>query len=81
VVTEAGRQPWAINGVLRTSDAVTPAGGIHAMFFLFTVLYLLLAGTVVFLLRRLGRSEAGGLHGPQEVQDVQPAPEPSPSFA
>ena len=52
-VTEVGRQPWVIHGVMRTSDAVTPAAGVPAMFLAFTVLYLLLGGTVIVLLRRL----------------------------
>src|SRR2546423_10765802 len=27
LVTEIGRQPWLVTGVLRTADAVGPAGG------------------------------------------------------
>jgi cytochrome d ubiquinol oxidase subunit I len=38
VVTEAGRQPWVINDVLRTSEAVTPASSVPATFFGFTLL-------------------------------------------
>lgn len=52
-VTEAGRQPWIIHGVMRTKDAVTPASGVPEMFLAFTVLYLVLGVTVVILLRRL----------------------------
>jgi cytochrome d ubiquinol oxidase subunit I len=52
-VTEVGRQPWIIQGVMRTSDAVTPAAGVPAMFAAFTLLYLVLGVTVVVLLRRL----------------------------
>lgn len=56
-VTEVGRQPWIIHGIMRTSDAVTPAEGVPAMFWLFALLYLLLTVTVVFLLKRLAGAE------------------------
>ena len=52
VVTEVGRQPWIIAGVLRTRDAVTPMPGIVVPFLLFTLLYVGLAVAVVWLLYR-----------------------------
>jgi cytochrome bd ubiquinol oxidase subunit I len=52
VVTEVGRQPWIINGVLRTRDAVTPMPGIAVPFVLFTLLYVGLSAAVVWLLYR-----------------------------
>lgn len=52
VVTEVGRQPWIIYGVMRTQDAVTPMPGIVVPFVIFTVLYVFLAFIVFFLLRR-----------------------------
>jgi cytochrome d ubiquinol oxidase subunit I len=51
-VTEVGRQPWIINGIMRTADAVTPMPGIAYSFYLFTAVYLTLAIAVVFLLQR-----------------------------
>jgi cytochrome d ubiquinol oxidase subunit I len=51
-VTEVGRQPWIINGIMRTKDAVTPMPGIHYSFILFSALYLSLAVVVTFLLYR-----------------------------
>jgi cytochrome d ubiquinol oxidase subunit I len=51
-VTEVGRQPWIIHGVLRTAEAVTPVPGVGVSFALFTLLYIGLAVTVTFLLRR-----------------------------
>lgn len=51
-VTEVGRQPWIIQGVMRTSDAVTPMPGIHYTFYLFTAIYLTLSLAVIFLLGR-----------------------------
>jgi cytochrome d ubiquinol oxidase subunit I len=51
-VTEVGRQPWIINGIMRTKDAVTPMPGIHYSFMIFTALYVSLAIIVTFLLYR-----------------------------
>jgi cytochrome d ubiquinol oxidase subunit I len=58
VVTEAGRQPWTIYGVMLTRDAVTSSPHVPATFFAFAVLYLGLAAAVVFLLRRLATGTA-----------------------
>jgi cytochrome d ubiquinol oxidase subunit I len=38
IVTEVGRQPWVIQGVLRTADAVTPMPGLTVPFAGFTLL-------------------------------------------
>jgi len=51
-VTEVGRQPWIINGYLRTADAVTPMPGIAYTFYLFTAVYISLSIVVIFLLHR-----------------------------
>jgi cytochrome d ubiquinol oxidase subunit I len=51
-VTEVGRQPWIIQGVMRTADAVTPMPGIIWSFYLFTLVYISLSLAVVFLLHR-----------------------------
>lgn len=51
-VTEVGRQPWIIQGVMRTADAVTPMPGIIWSFYLFTLVYISLSVAVVFLLHR-----------------------------
>jgi cytochrome d ubiquinol oxidase subunit I len=53
IVTEAGRQPWIIRGVMLTRDGVTPAAGVAATFFGFSLLYLLLGTALALLLRRL----------------------------
>ena len=52
VVTEVGRQPWILHGILRTKDAVTPMPGIQYTFYLFTLIYISLAIVVVLLLYR-----------------------------
>ncbi len=67
VVTEVGRQPWIIYGVMRTEDAVTPMPWIVVPFIVFTGLYLFLAFIVVLLLRR------------QFVETSGPVSEPSPT--
>ncbi|HEK21662.1 MULTISPECIES: cytochrome ubiquinol oxidase subunit I [unclassified Mucilaginibacter] len=51
-VTEVGRQPWIIQGVMRTADAVTPMPGIHYSFYLFAAVYFTLSIVVIFLLYR-----------------------------
>jgi len=51
-VTEVGRQPWIIHGVMRTSEAVTPMPGLVVPFLTFTVLYFFLAAITVWLLFR-----------------------------
>lgn len=51
-VTEVGRQPWIIQGVMRTSEAVTPMPGLVVPFITFTLLYVLLAIVTVWLLLR-----------------------------
>jgi cytochrome d ubiquinol oxidase subunit I len=52
IVTEVGRQPWIIYGIMKTSDAVTPMPGIQYPFYLITVIYLLLTFVVFWLMRR-----------------------------
>jgi cytochrome d ubiquinol oxidase subunit I len=51
-VTEVGRQPWIIQDVLRTADAVTPMPGLIVPFLLFTLLYCFLGVIVTWLLYR-----------------------------
>lgn len=53
IVTEVGRQPWIIYGVMRTRDAVTPVPGMVYHFYLFLALYLGLAAATVWLFARL----------------------------
>jgi cytochrome d ubiquinol oxidase subunit I len=60
VVTEVGRQPWIISGIMRTADAVTPMPGLIVPFLGFTVLYLFLAVAVVWLLHRQIVKSPGG---------------------
>lgn len=51
-VTEVGRQPWIIYGIMRTADAVSPMPGLVVPFLLFTLLYLLLTFVLIWLMYR-----------------------------
>ena len=51
-VTEVGRQPFIIAGIMRTAEAVTPVPFLTIPLFTFTFVYLFLAFVVVFLLLR-----------------------------
>jgi cytochrome d ubiquinol oxidase subunit I len=70
ILTEMGRQPWVIYGILRTSDAVTPMPGLIVPFLTFTVLYLFLGVIVVVLLYQQV------LRSPR-VREVRPSQVPS----
>ena len=50
VVTEVGRQPWIIQGFMRTAEAVTPMPGLVVPFLVFTALYAGLGVVVAWLL-------------------------------
>ena len=52
MVTELGRQPWIVQGIMKTSDAVTPMPGLVVPFVLFTVIYIGLGAVVIALIRR-----------------------------
>lgn len=51
-VTEFGRQPWVIYGIMRTSESVTPTPGLVVPFTVFTLVYIFLSVVLVFLLKR-----------------------------
>ncbi len=54
-VTEVGRQPWVVQGIIRTADAVTPMPGLVVPMLLFALLYLGLSAIVVVLIASLVR--------------------------
>jgi cytochrome d ubiquinol oxidase subunit I len=55
-VTEAGRQPWIIYGIMRTADAVTPVAEVWGSLALFTSVYAVLLMVLLFFLRRFAQS-------------------------
>jgi cytochrome d ubiquinol oxidase subunit I len=52
MVTEIGRQPFVVYGVIRTAAAVTPAPGLGLRFAAFSFIYIVLAATVAVVLGR-----------------------------
>ncbi len=55
VTTEVGRQPWVVYRVMRTSEAVTGAGGIPVGYAFLVAIYLSLGAVAFIMLRRLAR--------------------------
>lgn len=68
IVTEVGRQPWVVYGVMRTSEGVTPVAEVPLALFGFSVLYLLLGVALVVLLRFLATG------GPVPKEPTAPSP-------
>lgn len=61
LVTEWGRQPFTVVGVLRTADSVTPVTHLAVPLLLFVLLYLFLAFvTATLLLRQFSKGPGGG---------------------
>lgn len=55
IVTEVGRQPWIVRGLLLTRDAVTTAGNVWAFFTGALVIYLAVGTAAIFVLRGMRR--------------------------
>jgi cytochrome d ubiquinol oxidase subunit I len=56
IVTEVGRQPWVVYGLLKTSAAVNPAPGIDWGLPVLLVVYAALTVVLIVVLRRMTRS-------------------------
>jgi cytochrome d ubiquinol oxidase subunit I len=65
-VTEVGRQPWVVYGYMRTSAAVTGAGGIAVGYATLVVVYIGVAAAAGWVLLRLARA-------PLEIETTSPA--------
>jgi cytochrome d ubiquinol oxidase subunit I len=75
VTTEVGRQPWIAYRLMRTSDAVTHAGGIWVSYAIIVVLYAaVLTGAVVVLRQMARRWRAEEL--PDDDVPYGPRPQP-----
>jgi cytochrome d ubiquinol oxidase subunit I len=72
IVTEVGRQPWIVEGFMRTSEAVTPAKGIWWVFAFTMLLYIGLFTTAGLILRSLSRRWREG----QEEGELPYSPPP-----
>jgi cytochrome d ubiquinol oxidase subunit I len=55
IVTEVGRQPWIVQGYMRTSEAVTDAKGIWFSFGLVLLVYAALGTIAILVLRSMSR--------------------------
>jgi cytochrome d ubiquinol oxidase subunit I len=60
IVTEVGRQPWIVYGIMRTSDAVTNAGFVRVFGVVVVIVYVLIATTTVLTLRVMSRRWRAG---------------------
>ena len=68
IVTEVGRQPWIVQGFMRTSEAVTEAEGIWFAFAAVILLYAALGTGAILVLRGMSRRwREEGEHGESEV--------------
>lgn len=71
IMTEMGRQPWIVFGVLKTQDAVSPnvpAGMVLASLLGFTLLYAVLMAADVYLLAKYAKADSAEI-----AADVVPA--------
>jgi cytochrome d ubiquinol oxidase subunit I len=73
-VTEVGRQPWIVHGVLRTADAVTPMPHLIVPFVTFTALYLFLGVVVAALLKKQVFRSTRALRLPGQAQGHEGRP-------
>jgi cytochrome d ubiquinol oxidase subunit I len=53
LVSELGRQPWVVQGVFRTSSAITTARGLGVTFTAFSLLYVGLTALTIWGVRRI----------------------------
>jgi cytochrome d ubiquinol oxidase subunit I len=66
LVTEWGRQPFAIRDVMRVADAVTPVSSLSVPLLVFVLLYVFLGAMVgVLLWRQIAHAPAGGEAAPE----------------
>jgi cytochrome bd ubiquinol oxidase subunit I len=68
VTTEVGRQPWVVYHVMRTSQAVTGAGGLPIGYATLALAYLGVAAGVVWILRRLAAAPIAPASTPTPVE-------------
>jgi cytochrome d ubiquinol oxidase subunit I len=79
VVTEVGRQPWTVVGLLLTKDAVTTTGNVWAFFSGALLIYLGVGVGAVLVLRSMRRRWESAAHavdvpyGPDEARVRQAA--------
>jgi cytochrome d ubiquinol oxidase subunit I len=80
IVTEVGRQPWIVNQIMRTEDAVTKSDGVAITFTAVLLLYVLLGTALVVTLRAMARRWRSD-DEPESDVPYGPAPPPPPAVA
>jgi cytochrome bd ubiquinol oxidase subunit I len=75
IVTEVGRQPWIVQGYMRTSEAVTDAGGIWFAFALTLSLYAAIGTIAILVLRGMSRRWREGTPEPEGTPYAPPVAE------
>jgi cytochrome d ubiquinol oxidase subunit I len=72
IVTEVGRQPWIVQGYMRTSEAVTKADGIWFGFGLVLLVYAALGTIAIKVLRGMSRRWREGAAEPEGTPYAPP---------
>ncbi|RQH15019.1 cytochrome ubiquinol oxidase subunit I [Bradyrhizobium sp. RP6] len=75
-VTEAGRQPFTVYGLLRTADSISPiaAPAVAASLAAFVVVYFVVFGAgIAYLFHLFRQTPEAGEHGPPQGQPVRTA--------
>jgi cytochrome bd ubiquinol oxidase subunit I len=72
IVTEVGRQPWIVQGYMRTEEAVTEADGIWFSFGLVLLIYAGLGTTAILVLRGMSRRWREGAAEPEGTPYAPP---------
>ena len=83
IVTEVGRQPWIVYGLMKVEDAATGNTGVWITFIAVVILYAVLGVTTILVLRAMSRRfrRAGGFtdhdtpYGPSALTEEAPAKE------
>lgn len=73
--TEIGRQPWVVQGILRTADAMSPVGGgsVLLSLVLFVLIYAILLGSAVYYIVKLVRAGPEAAEADREETFKTPA--------
>lgn len=74
-MTEIGRQPWTVFGLLRTEDSVSPtvtSGDVLFSLISFSTIYLILLGVLIFLFVRTARRGPFADQVKKDDSDVDP---------
>jgi cytochrome d ubiquinol oxidase subunit I len=72
IVTEVGRQPWIVQGYMRTTEAVTSAKGIWFSFAFVLLLYIAIGTIAIKVLRSMSRRWREGAAEPEGTPYAPP---------